>query len=80
MLFALYSKYVEPIAKCIAIFIQAFFPIEILQCDNRKEFKGALLILLRQYGIKIVYRAPRTLYVQGLVEQANGTIERKIGA
>ena len=64
MLFALHSK-PEPIAKCIAIFIQAFFPMEILQCDNGKEFKGALLILLRQYGIKIVHGAPRTSHVQG---------------
>lgn len=80
MLFALHSKHAEPIAKCIAIFIQAFFPMEILQCDDGKEFKGALLILLRQYGIKIVHGAPRTPHVQGLVEQANGTIERKIGA
>jgi hypothetical protein len=80
MLFALHSKHAEPIAKCIAIFIEAFFPMEILQCDNGEEFKGALLILLRQYGIKIVHGAPRTPHVQGLVEQANGTIERKIGA
>jgi hypothetical protein len=79
MLFALYKKHIEPIANCIAIFLMAFSAIEILQCDNRKEFKGtslklyvylklllyigALLILLRRYGIKITYGAPRTPYV-----------------
>jgi hypothetical protein len=41
---------------------------------------GALLILLRRYGIKITHGAPRTPYVQGLVEQANGTVENKIRA
>jgi hypothetical protein len=79
MLFALHRKYTEPIANYIAIFLIAFSAIEILQCDNGKEFKGmslklyiylkillyigALLILLRHYGIKITYRAPRTPYI-----------------
>lgn len=39
-LYALTSKNAGPIANCIAVFIMAFFPPKILQCDNGKEFKG----------------------------------------
>jgi hypothetical protein len=31
-----------------------------MQADNGKEFKGALLILLRKYGIQVVNGAPRS--------------------
>ncbi|KFY31774.1 hypothetical protein V493_00807 [Pseudogymnoascus sp. VKM F-4281 (FW-2241)] len=48
-----------------------------MQADNGKEFKGALLLLLRKYGIQVVNRAPQT---QGLVEQANGVVENKLQA
>jgi hypothetical protein len=96
MLFTLYRKHTELIANCIAIFLMDFGTIKILQCDNGKEFKGtslklymylkillyinALLILLRRYGIKFTHGDPRTPYIQGLVEQANGTVENKIQA
>ncbi|KFY44142.1 hypothetical protein V495_03620 [Pseudogymnoascus sp. VKM F-4514 (FW-929)] len=43
-----------------------------MQADNGKEFKGALLLLLRKYGIQVVNRAPQSPQTQGLVEQANG--------
>jgi hypothetical protein len=51
-----------------------------MQCDNRKEFKGALLILLRKYGIQIVNRAPRSPQTQGLVKQANRVVKAKLRA
>lgn len=50
-LYALQSKEAEPIAKAFLQFIGAFLPPKIVQTDNGREFKGALLILLRQYGI-----------------------------
>jgi hypothetical protein len=59
-LYPLKSKHAEPIATAFALFIAAFLPPKIMQCDNRKEFKGALLILLRKYGIQIVNGAPRS--------------------
>jgi hypothetical protein len=62
-LYALKSKHAEPIAAAFAQFIAAFLPPKIMQCDNGKEFKGALLILLRKYGIQIVngaLRSPQT--------------------
>ena len=42
-----------------------------------KSFKGALLILLRKYGIQIINGEPRSPETQGLVEQANGVVEAK---
>jgi hypothetical protein len=50
-LYPLKSKHAEPIADAFALFIAAFLPPKIMQADNGKEFKGALLILLRKYGI-----------------------------
>jgi hypothetical protein len=79
-LYPLKSKHAEPIATTFALFIAAFLPPKIMQCDNRKEFKGALLILLRKYGIQIVNGAPRSPQTQGLVEQANGVVESKLRA
>jgi transposase InsO family protein len=55
-------------------------PPKIVQCDNGKEFKGALLILLRKYGIQVINGAPRSPQTQGLVEQANGVVEAKLRA
>jgi hypothetical protein len=51
-----------------------------MQADNGKEFKGALLILLRKYGIQTVNGAPRSPQTQGLVGQANGVVEAKLRA
>jgi hypothetical protein len=54
--------------------------MKILQCDNGKEFKGALSILLRRYGIKVINDALHTPQVQGLVKQANSVAKSKIWA
>jgi hypothetical protein len=80
MLYPLHGKHSEEIARCLTLFIMTFFPMKIIQCDNGKEFKGALLILLRRHGIQLINGAPRTPQVQGLVEQANGVAENKIRA
>jgi transposase InsO family protein len=79
-LYPLKSKHAGPIADCFAQFITAFLPPKIMQADNRKEFKGALLILLRKYGIQVINGAPRSPQTQGLVEQANGVVEAKLRA
>ncbi|KFY32281.1 hypothetical protein V493_00345, partial [Pseudogymnoascus sp. VKM F-4281 (FW-2241)] len=57
-----------------------FLPPKIMQADNGKEFKGALLLLLQKYGIQVVNGAPRSPQTQGLVEQANGVVENKLRA
>lgn len=51
-----------------------------MHADNGKEFKGALLILHRKYGIQVINGAPRSPQTQGLVEQANGVVEAKLRA
>jgi hypothetical protein len=67
-LYLLKSKHTEPIADTFTLFITAFLPPKIVQCDNRKEFKGALLILLWKYGIQVINGAPQSPQTQGLVE------------
>ncbi|RFU28490.1 hypothetical protein B7463_g7831, partial [Scytalidium lignicola] len=79
-LYALKSKESKPISEAFAQFIMAFLPPKIVQCDNGREFKGALLILLRKYGIRVINGKPRSPQTQGLVEQANGVVEAKIRA
>lgn len=79
-LYPLKSKHAQPIADAFALFIAAFLPPKIVQADNGKEFKGALLILLRKYGIQVINGAPRSPQTQGLIEQANGVVESKIRA
>ncbi len=58
----------------------AFGPLTILQCDNEKEFKGALLQVLKKHEVKLVNRNLRSLQTQGLVEQGNGVVEQKLRA
>ena len=56
---------------------------KILQTDNGPEFKNKLLVetINRWDGdCKLVYGRPRHPQSQGLVEQANGTVEKMIGA
>ncbi len=79
-LFALKSKESGPIALAFQQWIMAFGPLTILQCDNGKEFKGALLVILKKHGIKLINGNPRSSQTQGLVEQGNGVVERKIRA
>ncbi|KFZ23265.1 hypothetical protein V502_02250 [Pseudogymnoascus sp. VKM F-4520 (FW-2644)] len=67
-LYPLKSKHAELIAEAFALFIAAFLPPNIVQADNGKEFKGALLILLRKYGIQVINGAPRSPQTQGLPE------------
>ena len=79
-LYPLKRKHSEPIAEAFAQFIAAFLPPKIVQADNGKELKGALLILLRKYGIQVINGAPRSPQIQDLVEQANGVVESKLRA
>jgi hypothetical protein len=56
---------------------------KILQSDNGNEFKNKLFvseICDWEGSCKLVYGRPRHPQSQGLVEQANGTVEIMIGA
>ena len=68
VLFPLVSKQCEPITECLTIYIMFFGLPKIIQCDNNTEFKGTLLLLLRQHGVKVINGNPRSPQTQGLVE------------
>ncbi len=78
MLYALTSKKSSEIAYYISLYVRHFGAPEIFQCDNGREFKGALLIFLKKHGIKLINGRPRTPRTQGLVEQANAVVKNKI--
>lgn len=79
-LYVLKSKRCVDVASNIAQWIGCFGPPRILQCDNGKEFKGVLIILLKRHGIKLINGQPRNRQTQGLVEQANRTFKTKLWA
>jgi hypothetical protein len=76
--FPLKTKESEEVAKHMANFIAIFGPMGILQCDNGGEFKGALGVLLKEYGIKIVRSRPRHPQTNGAVESGNGTLKTRL--
>lgn len=51
--YPLVDKASETVAGAVLNWIQHMGPPRILHCDNGSEFKGAPLILLRQYGIQV---------------------------
>jgi hypothetical protein len=77
-LYPLVDKTAAGVAACIAAWLGVVGIPHIIQCDNGKEFKGVLLILLKKYGIKIVNGCPRHPQTQGLVEQANRVMKIKL--
>ena len=79
-LYALPTKESIGIANCLESFIQHHDIPEIIQADNGREFKGAVLILSKRLGIQIINGRPRHPQTQGLVEQANGVAKTKIRA
>ena len=78
ILFTLKDKLAPRVARKIDIFFRTFITPLIYQSDNGSEFKGALLLLLRLYGIKVSNGKPRILQTQGLVEAANRIVKEKI--
>ena len=78
MLYALKSKKASEIAYYIGLFVRHLGVPEIFQCDNGREFKGALLVFLKKHNIKLINGRPRTPRTQGLVEQANAVVKDKL--
>ena len=79
MLYALKSKKTSEITFYINLFVQHWDTPVILQCDNRREFKGALLLFLKKHNIKFINGRPRTPGTQKLVELANAVVKDNIG-
>ena len=78
MLYALTSKRASEITYYISLFVRHLGIPGVSQYDNGREFKGALLLLLKKHNIRLVNGRPRTPRTQGLVEQANAMVKDKI--
>lgn len=50
--YPLRNKTIETV-NAVMNWIMHFGPLKILHCDNGSEFKGALLLVLRQHGIRV---------------------------
>ena len=79
-LYATKSKQASDVADCLANFLMFCGEPEITQADNGKEFKGACLILLKRFSIRIINGQPRRPQTQGLIEQANSVAKTKLSA
>lgn len=77
MLYALKSKKASEIAYYIGFFVRHLGILESLYCDNVWEFKGALLVFLKKYNIKLINGRFRTLRIQELVKQTNTMVKDK---
>ncbi len=78
ILYALTSKKASGITYYISLFIRHLGIPGILQYDNGKEFKGALVLFLKKHDIRLVNWRPRTPQKQRLIEQANAVVTDKI--
>ena len=78
ILYALTSKRASEINDYISLFDRHLRISDILQCDNEREFKSALLLFLKKHNIRLVNRRPQTPRTQGWVEQANAAEKNKI--
>ena len=84
IIWALENKCAEEVVAGLESRVFAYFGLpQILQSDNGKEFKNSLMLNLIDSwdgNCKMVHGRPRHPQSQGLVEQANGTMERMIAA
>jgi hypothetical protein len=76
--YPLRTKHSAEVANCMANFIAIFGPMGKLQCDNGGEFKGALGVLMKEYGIQIIRSRPRHPQSNGAVESGNGTLKSRL--
>ncbi len=61
MLYDLTSKKASKITFYINLFVPHLAIPGILQCDNGREFKCALLVFLKKHNIKLINDRPQTL-------------------
>ena len=66
ILFALPSKGAVGVANVLSIHMMILGVPAILQTDNGKQFKGAVLQLVKNHGVKVRNGRARTTHVQGM--------------
>jgi hypothetical protein len=76
---AIKSKKAILVANVIDEIIGIFGPLEIIQSDNGKEFIAEVIQLLAErWKIRLINGRPRRPQTQGLVEQANSTVQARL--
>lgn len=74
------SKHAHAVLQELQLWIAFFGPPRMIQCDNGREFKGAVKVFLKDHNILLVHGAPRHPQSQGLVKQSNAVVKRKLQA
>ena len=72
------NKKSETIAKKLKSIYRSFGTPRIVQCDNGKEFKGAVHILCAAFQIKIIRGCPYHPQSQGKVERSHQSWKKNI--
>ncbi|CAF1107513.1 unnamed protein product [Brachionus calyciflorus] len=84
VIWAMENKSADEVCYGLKRFVFPYFGLpNTFQCDNGTEFKNSLvkrLIEEWEGDCKMVHGRPRHRQSQGLVEQANGTIERMLAS
>ena len=79
-----FIKSAEEVCHGLSHYVLPYFGLpQVLQCDNGTEFKNNLVknVLENWEGsCKVIHGRPRHPQSQGLVEQANGTMERMLSS
>lgn len=69
----------DVVAEELRLIFRDFGAPKILQSDNGKEFVNqSIKLLMDKFNVCIVHGRPRRPQVQGLVEQANGTVQDRL--
>lgn len=72
-------KTADNVTKFLYEIFLMFGPPTILQCDNGREFTGIIENLGNLWpNLKVIHGRPRHPQSQGMIERANGIMERKI--
>jgi IS30 family transposase len=74
----LIDKSAPLVADAIFYFFLAGHTMQICQNDNGSEFKGALCLVMKRFGVKVINSRPRHPESQGMNEQSNGFVHSKI--
>jgi hypothetical protein len=77
-LYPLQTKHVAEVAGALAQWLGVFETPKYIQCDNGRDFKGVLNILLKSYGFPVINGRRRTMATHGLVEQVNGMVKTRL--
>lgn len=79
-LWPLIDKSAPVVADAMTYWLASGHQMKYWQSDRGGEFMGPVSILIRRYGIKIIRSRPHHPQSQGMNEQSNGHIKKRISA